>query len=878
MIATTFFRTKFGEDIFNYKYRHEGCETWDKLSNVLVEDVCRDRMSREDKNQLKKFITDQKFIPGGRYLAYAGRPMKAFNNCFLLKSMEDTREDWANLSWKAESCLTLGGGIGNDYSIYRHKGAKLSRTGGMASGPVSKMKMINEIGREVMQGGSRRSAIWAGLNWKHPDIMEFIHVKDWKHQKVAGTSHSMWDLKQKDYNFPCPLDMTNISVGYDTEWLRKYYDTGEVGDVFLENCKQALETAEPGFSFNFYGKENETARNAPVAGNTYVLTDKGYVQVIDILEKPVTIWTGKQWARNVVFKRTKENTQTINVSFTGGRMITCDPTHEFLVEKYSGKGDRRRFLGIERVKAGELSEGDILHTSLPEVGIKETSSSYYTLGYCYGDGSFRKDYDGAEITLCTEESKSCFEGMNPWLISSNTEKDSRGYQRVYLKGVSNILHFSGRNKSEAPIDISIDNIPSFIAGLFDADGSYDPKQNRVRVSSAQYTFLEGVRRMLESIGILAGISSAGETTYGRSECYNLTIMSEYVSKFSKIIPTIRLKVLGHDPYRRSKIRVTRVEQGDVQDVYCCDVKVEEHSFMAEGVIISNCTEVTSEDDSDVCNLGSINLSRIASKEELRDVVYLATCFLLCGTLVAHLPYDKVYKIREKNRRLGLGMMGIHEWLIQRGHRYEVVPELKEWLQVYKEVSDLASCMFADELSISRPVANRAIAPNGTIGILAGTTTGIEPLFAVAYKRLYLKDGKKWVYQYVIDGTAKQLIREYGVNPDSIESALDLAADYERRIKFQADVQDYVDMAISSTINLPSWGSEIINENTVKPFSSTLAKYAHRLRGFTCYPDGARGGQPLTPVPYEEALKYEGLEFEENYHDVCSLTGGGTCGI
>jgi ribonucleotide reductase alpha subunit len=113
-----------------------------------------------------------------------------------------------------------------------------------------------------------------------------------------------------------------------------------------------------------------------------------------------------------------------------------------------------------------------------------------------------------------------------------------------------------------------------------------------------------------------------------------------------------------------------------------------------------------------------------------------------------------------------------------------------------------SADFADAWLLAALWLTVPIAPTGTIGIMAGTTTGIEPLFAVAYKRRYLK-GTDWHYQYVVDGTAQVLIDLYGVDPDSIESAIDLAANYERRIAFQADVQDYVDMAISSTINLPS---------------------------------------------------------------------------
>jgi ribonucleoside-diphosphate reductase alpha chain len=290
-----------------------------------------------------------------------------------------------------------------------------------------------------------------------------------------------------------------------------------------------------------------------------------------------------------------------------------------------------------------------------------------------------------------------------------------------------------------------------------------------------------------------------------------------------------------------------------------------------------CTEVTSEDDSDVCNLGSINLGNIPDLETFKSVVGLASKFLVCGTMRADLPYEKVYQVREKNRRLGLGLMGIHEWLLQRGQRYEVTDELNQWLEIYRNESIKCASEHCDRFYISRPVAFRAVAPTGTIGILASTTTGIEPLFAVAYKRRYLVDGTKWKYEYVVDATAERLINEYGLQADTIDTAYKLAHDYERRIKFQADVQDYVDMSISSTINLPTWGSKGNTEGDVARFASTLSKYAGRLRGFTCYPDGSRGGQPITEVEYEEALKHKGTVFTE--HDVCDITGhGGSCGV
>jgi ribonucleoside-diphosphate reductase alpha chain len=437
------------------------------------------------------------------------------------------------------------------YSVFRPNGAPLGRTGGLASGPIPLMHSINEVGRNVMQGGSRRSAIYASLNWQHGDADQFLVMKNWKDMPVGRDGLSVWDAKQADFNYPAPLDMTNISLDYDNKFL-DHISQGHLPQTFIDNCRQAIMTGEPGFSFNFGDKENETLRNA-------------------------------------------------------------------------------------------------------------------------------------------------------------------------------------------------------------------------------------------------------------------------------------------------------------------------------------CTEVTSADDSDVCNLGSVNMGAINTLDEFRAVVRLASGFLVCGTITADLPYGKVYEVRKKNRRLGLGLMGIHEWLMKRGYGYEMTPELRQWLEVYREESERAANSLCDRLSISRPVAYRAIAPTGTIGILAGTTTGIEPLFAVAYKRRYLTGGDRWKYEYVVDATAEDLVRRYGINPDDIETSLSMVDNFERRISFQADVQDYVDMAISSTINLPAWGSDNNNEDTVEPFAKVLAKYAPRLRGFTAYPDGARGGQPLTSCSYKEAKKHKGVVFEENSDAACGGSGG-VCGI
>ena len=219
-------------------------------------------------------------------------------------------------------------------------------------------------------------------------------------------------------------------------------------------------------------------------------------------------------------------------------------------------------------------------------------------------------------------------------------------------------------------------------------------------------------------------------------------------------------------------------------------------------------------------------------------------------------------------------MGLHEWMLTRGYRYEINDELKKWLRVYKDESERSANVHCDRFYLSRPKGYRAIAPTGTISILAGTTSGIEPIYAVAYRRRYLTDGTKWKYQYVVDGTA-QLLIDGGVKPDDIESAVDLSADLERRIKMQYEIQKFVDHGISSTINVPEWGSEGNNESQVEDVAKLIYKYAHGLRGLTFYPDGSRGGQPITTVPYEEASSKRGVVYEDNSEAQCVT---GVCGI
>ena len=188
-------------------------------------------------------------------------------------------------------------------------------------------------------------------------------------------------------------------------------------------------------------------------------------------------------------------------------------------------------------------------------------------------------------------------------------------------------------------------------------------------------------------------------------------------------------------------------------------------------------------------------------------------------------------------------MGLHEWLIQRGGRYETSPELHRWLKVYEAESDKIARDFADKLSISRPVAVRAVAPTGTIGILGGTSTGIEPIFALYYARRSESFGNQFfkVFHSTVQAYLDKM--QLTSDADKHDDLAELLPDYflrtshninpEKRVKIQGNCQKFVDHSISSTVNL----SEDIQPEVISDIY--ILGWKERLKGITIYRDGSR---------------------------------------
>lgn len=286
-----------------------------------------------------------------------------------------------------------------------------------------------------------------------------------------------------------------------------------------------------------------------------------------------------------------------------------------------------------------------------------------------------------------------------------------------------------------------------------------------------------------------------------------------------------------------------------------------------------------------CNLGSVNLSKFVlgqdiDREALAGTVALAVRFLDNVIEVNDYPLEEIKAITLGNRKIGLGVMGFADLLILLGIPYNSAKAVQKGEEIMsfidkeakKASQELARQRgafpnFAGSIYAKRndpPLRNATvttIAPTGTISLIADCSSGIEPLFAVAYKRKAMENTKlSYVHPHFLEAAksggfyspaliekikAKGSISAIDEIPQALKRLLITAVDMdcERHIKMQTAFQRHTDNAVSKTINFPPHAKvEDVKEAIIM---------AHHLgcKGLTVYRLGSREGQPLEMCDY-----------------------------
>ena len=250
---------------------------------------------------------------------------------------------------------------------------------------------------------------------------------------------------------------------------------------------------------------------------------------------------------------------------------------------------------------------------------------------------------------------------------------------------------------------------------------------------------------------------------------------------------------------------------------------------------------------EACNLGSINLSKFVENkkinwDKLKETIKIATRFLDNVISVNNYPLEKIKEEVEKYRKIGLGVMGLHECLIKLNVAYDSKQGVETSRKIMKFINETAH-EYSKELAKEKgefpafeesiyknPQRNATlttIAPTGSISFLAGTSGGIEPFFSFKYSHT--------------DADGNVSTFEYDFTKEADEKALVTAPEIkpEWHIKIQSAIQEHVDNAVSKTINFPNSASK---EDIKKAYD--LA-FDLECKGLTIYRDGSKTSQVLS---------------------------------
>lgn len=913
-------------------------ETPLQLFKRIAKAVALDPESEED---FLRMLVNLEFLPNTPTLMNAGTELGQLSACFVIP-VEDSLVSIFDAVKNMALIQQSGGGTGFSFTRLRPKGDIVKSTKGVASGPVSFMRVFDTTTDIIKQGGKRRGANMGILRADHPDIIEFI---------TAKTKEGF-------------LTNFNISVAVDDKFMNAVKEDGEyelinprnrevvrkvkAKDIWNLMITMAWRTGDPGVIFiDEINRHNPTphigkmeSTNPCVAGNTLVPTEKGLVRMKNLVEEyphggiliavdnrvPIqianhdgTISLVRKKQAGVSFNRISKafcvgEKDACKIETESGFEMICTPDHKVLTNDgwvkakdldplkhkiliQSGPG---RFcedfkLPFEVKNQFKGGNGKTTRLALPVNWSKELGR---VLGWLIGDGWLRDADENCRVGFTFSEADSKVMDYFKPIINGWYGFDIREVKRE--NGVYHLSYHSkyfidffkklgvkavGAEVKAVPETIFMapnEAVIGFLQGIFTADGTVNFIENKssyVRLTSVSLRLLKEVQILLLNLGIKGKILRK----YGSSGvCYELEISKESLPVFLKEIGFLchlhndKIKKCLSKGYYSEYFedRIKSVKENGKEYVYDL-TEPKTLSFISNGFVSLDCGEQPLL-PYESCNLGSINLAKMVKNgsvdwEKLGKLINNAMKFLDNVIDINKYPLHETDEITKANRKIGLGVMGFADMLVQLGIPYDSEEALnigEKIMSFIQEKSHAVSEKLAKERGAfpnfpgsiyDKPIRNSTVttvAPTGTISIIAGCSSGIEPLFAVSFVRNVLEGTKLIEVNPYFEALAKEKgffseelmmkIAKTGTLagieeiPDDIKrvfvTAFDIAPEWH--VKMQAAFQKYCDNAVSKTINFPH---DVDISEVEKAF---MLAYELKCKGITIYRYGSKPQQVL----------------------------------
>ena len=904
--------TKFVEDIISKKYFIGNDKTWEDVAKRVAFSISR---NKDTARKLYDLIVEKKLLPGGRILYCADNPAKVTClNCYTINPNEDSIQ--GIYEWLAEIARTYsyGGGAGSNISILRPRGYKVNNAAKTSTGAVSFLRALNVTGDTIGQN-NRRAAQIAILNVDHPDIEEFIRMKSEPYETFAVNIVNAIDKAEiddsiKEYIKKLAIDQQinriNLSVfatdefmkavENDDDWELKF--DGIHGTVvkkvkarylFDLIAQKAWESGEPGMLFIDTARATHNGEHIPgheLAGTNPCLHEDTILFDSDRMKK-ISEKEGALW-----YSWPTGEKRVLKIETNTGHELML--TEDHLIETETGI-----FVEASNI-LGRVLKYKVGNWGKPAFYL----DSYVLSGFLFRKGTYNNGF--VEVKVDSVKQRNMIPILEKYGFEKRAYRGSKYKYRIRYSELPVTAYFVREKIGYRRIPESIlfdtkEILASFIRGITEASGNVD--MGHIIIPMKNKKNAQDIQLALNAFGIYTSIYHR-KAKYPRWEVR--------ISKYSTLDFINKIGFLT--PYRYDRVessdknsivmKVIRVRDMGKQPVWDFAMRKPPHINTANGISVHNCSELFLPNYGS-CNLSSINLKKFVTKEgidweSLRDAVRIGVEFLddVVDYNKKRHPLKKQSVIHQEDRRIGLGVMGLADVFLIMGIRYdsEEASEIAEKIfkfiaiEAYKKSIELAKergafpkwdseyhsreNFFTTRILPNLPeeyvdmymkhgirnVELMAIAPTGTISIVAETTSSIEPLYSPWYTRWSESLGKSQrivhptlfeVYPHLKDIEDWDILRK---EIDKLDISTAHNIDPIKKIKMIGKIQYWTDGSISQTVNLP-------HSSTVDDVKNIfLEAWKNKLKGITIYRDGSRTMAVLetteTHKPVSNDKKYD----------------------